>query len=306
VHVAAVVADAFAPIGLKDTLVPFAVIYRPLWLGFGAAASDLLLAVLITSMLRHRVSHRLWRFVHWFSYLAWPLVVVHGLGTGSDTRLGFVLALYVGCVAAVILAVWWRLAAGWPDHLGVRLGALGATAVAPIVLAVWLGSGPLAAGWSSRAGTPQSILARVTSAATPSTPSSPTTPTTVSPAAAALPASPFTAELTGTQTQSAPDTDGNVTVRILTTMTGGADGVVDLELVGQPLAGGGVVLGSSAVTMGPNTEPALYRGAVFALRGDRITADVSTPGRPTLELDITAPLVGVSIAGRLSVEQAGP
>ena len=175
VHVAAVVADAFAPIGLKDVLLPFVSVYRPVWLGLGAAASDLLLAVLITSLLRHRLSHRVWRFVHWFSYLAWPLVVVHGLGTGSDTRLGWVLVLYVACIAAVILAVWWRLAVGWRDNVGVRLGALGATVVAPIVLVVWLGSGPLAAGWSRRAGTPASILARVTSSNAASPASAPTT-----------------------------------------------------------------------------------------------------------------------------------
>ena len=87
-HVAAVVTDSFAPIGWKDAVLPFLSPYRPIWLGLGALACDLVLALVITSLLRHRLGFRTWRTVHWFAYLCWPLAVVHGLGTGSDTKLG--------------------------------------------------------------------------------------------------------------------------------------------------------------------------------------------------------------------------
>ena len=72
VHVAAVVLDGFAPIGWKDAVIPFASPYRPLWLGLGSVAFDLLVAILVTSLLRHRIGHRTWRFVHWFAYACWP------------------------------------------------------------------------------------------------------------------------------------------------------------------------------------------------------------------------------------------
>ena len=302
VHVFAVVADAFAPIGLKDTLLPFVAVYRPVWLGLGAAASDLLLAVLITSLLRHRLSHRVWRFVHWFSYAAWPLVVVHGLGTGSDTRLDLVLVLYVACIAAVILAAWWRLAVGWRDHVGVRLGTLAATLVAPVVLVVWLSSGPLAAGWSRRAGTPASILSRVTAAATPPT-GAPTSPPTTAPSAR-LPAPPFSGQLSGSQTESAPGADGRVTVQLALTVTGGASGNLHIDLRGEPLDGGGVLLDSSGVTFGPAAAPTLYHGAVVALRGQRITANVSSAGHPPLELAISLQPSGANLAGELTAQAA--
>jgi len=306
VHVFAVVADAFAPIGLKDTLLPFVSVYRPVWLGLGAAASDLLLAVLITSLLRHRLSHRVWRFVHWFSYLAWPLVVVHGLGTGSDTRLGFVLVLYVVCVAAVILAVWWRLAVGGRAHVGVRLGALGATVVAPIVLLVWLGAGPLAAGWSRRAGTPASILARVTSsnAAPPASPPA-TSPPSSAPSGAGLPAPPFTGQLSGSQRESAPDANGQVTVQLALTMTGGASGSLNIDLRGEPLGGGGVLMETSTVTIGPSGAPSLYRGTVAALRGERLTAEVTSAGRQPLQLSISLQPSGDNLVGELTASAGG-
>ena len=61
------------------------VVYRPLWMALGAVSFDLLLAIVLTSLLRRQVGDRIWRFVHWFTYVSWPLAVAHGLGTGSDS-----------------------------------------------------------------------------------------------------------------------------------------------------------------------------------------------------------------------------
>jgi hypothetical protein len=57
-HIITAALDSFAPISLVDAVVPFAGTYRPLWLGLGATAFDLLLAVAITSVLRVRLGHR--------------------------------------------------------------------------------------------------------------------------------------------------------------------------------------------------------------------------------------------------------
>ena len=43
-HIVTTVADSFAPIGLKDAIIPFLSAYRPLWLGLGALSFDVLLA----------------------------------------------------------------------------------------------------------------------------------------------------------------------------------------------------------------------------------------------------------------------
>ena len=105
VHIATAVLDSFAPIRLVDAVIPFAGSYRPLWLGLGAVGFDLLLAVIITSLVRARLGYRSWRAVHWLAYLAWPVALVHGLGTGSDVRLGWMLAVNVLCTAIVLIAV---------------------------------------------------------------------------------------------------------------------------------------------------------------------------------------------------------
>src|ERR1700722_14708205 len=132
--------------------------YRPVWLGLGAAAFDLLLAVMITSLLRERLGHRAWRAVHWLAFAVWPLAVVHGLATGSDVRQGWMTVIYVACAAAFIAAVLARVVIGWPERARLRLAATGALAAFAIGLAIWLPGGPLGAGWSRRAGTPPSLL----------------------------------------------------------------------------------------------------------------------------------------------------
>lgn len=159
VHIATAVLDSFAPIRIVDAVIPFAGSYRPLWLGLGAAAFDLLLAVIITSLVRARLGYRSWRAVHWLAYLAWPVALVHGLGTGSDVRLGWMLAVNVLCTAVVLIAVVARTLIGWPARLRLRLGALGAVAAFALGLLVWVPGGPLGPHWASRAGTPPALLA---------------------------------------------------------------------------------------------------------------------------------------------------
>jgi sulfoxide reductase heme-binding subunit YedZ len=98
-----------------------------------------------------------WRAVHWLAYACWPLALVHGLGTGSDVRPGWLLWVSIGCTGAVALAVLARAASAYSAGVAVT-GALAAVAAGVLALAVWIPSGPLAGGWAKKAGTPPSQL----------------------------------------------------------------------------------------------------------------------------------------------------
>src|SRR5438876_838447 len=104
-HVLTTIADGYVPVGFKDAVIPFVSRYRPLWLGFGAVAFDLLLALVVTSLLRARIGYRAWRAVHWLAYASWPFALVHGLGSGSDSRFGWFVIVTIACAAAVGAAV---------------------------------------------------------------------------------------------------------------------------------------------------------------------------------------------------------
>ena len=83
VHIATAVIDGFAPIRWIDTVVPFRSAYRPIWLGLGAVAFDLLIAVAVTSLLRARIGYRAWRAVHWTAYGLWAARCSTDLGSGA-------------------------------------------------------------------------------------------------------------------------------------------------------------------------------------------------------------------------------
>ncbi len=157
-HILTSVLDGFAPISLLDAFIPFAGSYRPLWLGLGAVAFDLLIAVVLTSVLRQRFGYASWRAIHWLTYACWPIALLHGLGTGSDGASTWLLALSALCAAVVLVAVLVRVAAGWPEHLARRAAALGGTGAFSLFLLVWLPVGPLGSEWARRAGTPKSLL----------------------------------------------------------------------------------------------------------------------------------------------------
>ncbi len=168
VHVLTTVLDSFVSIPIQDAFIPFIGSYRPFWLGLGAIAFDLTLALIITSLVRARMGLRSWRLVHWTAYACWPIAVVHGLGTGTDTPARWVLALTAACVLVVIVLTLWRLALSWPQRPGWVTAGVVLVVVAVIAGGAWLRAGPLAPHWSSRSGThtSQSRAASGTSAGT--------------------------------------------------------------------------------------------------------------------------------------------
>lgn len=157
-HIIASVLDSFAPISLLDAFIPFAGSYRPFWLGLGAISFDLIVAVLVTSLMRRQLGFASWRAVHWLAYASWPIALLHGLGTGSDVKSSWLLGLSIGCLVAAIAAVLVRIATGWPQNGSRRWAALGTTGIFTLGLLIWLPSGPLGREWARRSGTPTTLL----------------------------------------------------------------------------------------------------------------------------------------------------
>lgn len=109
VHVVTTLVDQFVSVGVVAAFVPFAGSYRPFWLGLGALALDLLLALIVTSVLRRQIGVRVWRAVHWAAYACWPVALLHALGTGSDASRPWMVGLALGCSAVIAGAVAVRL-----------------------------------------------------------------------------------------------------------------------------------------------------------------------------------------------------
>lgn len=120
-HVATLYFDPYAQLRLVDFVFPFLGAYKPLWLGLGTLALDLLGVITVVSLLRHRVGPRVFQTVHWATYALWPVALLHALGNGTNGGSTWFRALAVVCISAVVTAVGWRLTPsyahrGWSRH----------------------------------------------------------------------------------------------------------------------------------------------------------------------------------------------
>ena len=280
IHVVTTLLDAYAPIHLQDAFVPFFSAYRPIWLGLGALSFDLILAVVVTSLLRARLGYGIWRMTHWLAYASWPLALVHSLGTGSDARTDWLPVLAFICVGAVTLSVLARLFHA-PGDLAVRGMIAGAALVAPMAIVLWYQSGPGQRGWAAKAGTPATLIA----SASTTYGTVKRTIAVVARSTTSIPSS-FTGRLTGELSESASDAQGLVTLHIDTAVSGGLQGTLRLALRGFPTANGGVTMTSSGVAFAAKGTP-VFEGSIVGLNGTHVDAEVSNGSGGTYQLALT-------------------
>jgi len=251
--------------------VPFTTAYRPLWLGLGALALDLVVALTVTSLLRQRIGHGVWRTLHWTAYACWPIAFVHGLGAGSDARAGWVQVVDLACLAAVLVALGWRLASNMQVDPAPRVAGAITSGVAVVAVLAWAATGPLQPGWARKAGTPASLLKSSAVASTG------TGTGHGAPAGDGF-AAPFQAQLEGRLSQAGGG--ANTVVTIDARLHGGPEGRLQIVLEGAALDDGGLALRQGAMSYGPPGDPQRYRGPVTGLNGAVVTASVRRGGGP--------------------------
>jgi sulfoxide reductase heme-binding subunit YedZ len=279
IHIITSVLDGFAPITLIDGVIPFRTPYRPLWMGLGTLAFDLLLAIAITSIMRRRLGYRTWRTVHWLAYASWPVAVLHGLGTGSDVKQWWMLGLTVVCVVAVLVAVWIRIASV-SDHAAFRAPATALAVITPIALLIFTVAGPLQKGWARRAGTPASLLGHAPAGA--SAPAG--TSSSSSGAGSGALSGPFTANLAGTVRQSAAP--GGAVVDISLSTSGQVRGRLRIRIVGEPIGTGGLQMTGSQVDLAAAGVPSVYQGSINSLQGTDLRARVADSQGSAVDLHV--------------------
>jgi sulfoxide reductase heme-binding subunit YedZ len=290
IHILTAELDPFAPVGWLAMVVPFLSSYRPIWLGLGTLSVDLLIAVVVTSLLRSHLSLSMWRLVHWLTYLAWPVAFLHSLGTGTDTRLGWVFLFDQVCLAVVLGAVWyrvWRLSA-IPQLL--RWSAVAVASAAVLAVTLFAAAGPLQAGWARSAGTPLSLLAKSGGEGKSS-------------AASGQPGQLVHFSGTFSGTLVALPTGTGASIVISGTVSGGPGGTLKVTLSGDPLPDGGLDLASGAATYRSASPAGTYGGPLEGLAGNTMifTLDQSTGPSVALQLNLQAaapgPVTGTLVIG---------
>jgi methionine sulfoxide reductase heme-binding subunit len=123
-HIGTALVDSYAKVALPQLFVPYPTSGYNLYLGLGALSLDLMLAIVATSLLRHRLTQRVWKGVHWFAYGSWPLAFAHSVGMGTDSDSTWFVGTALVCLGAVVTVAAWRLLElrrPYPKYLGAPL-----------------------------------------------------------------------------------------------------------------------------------------------------------------------------------------
>ena len=109
-HVVTTVVTGYVQLRWLDVLVPGTARYNTLPAALGALGLDLLIALVVTSVLRQRLSRRVWFVVHWSAYLFFPVTVAHAvLNASFRGTTWWTLVVPVLSVGAVVAALGYRL-----------------------------------------------------------------------------------------------------------------------------------------------------------------------------------------------------
>ena len=108
-HAGALLFDSYLRPGLVGITVPFTLAYRPLYTGIGIVAAWLAAILGLSFYARKRIGVRTWRSMHRFAIVAYVLALVHVVGSGTDVRSPWMLALLTGLTAPIAFAFTYRM-----------------------------------------------------------------------------------------------------------------------------------------------------------------------------------------------------
>ena len=108
IHGVALILDSTVQIGIAGLLLPGLGSYRPLWVGVGIVAAELMVLVYASFSQRKRIGAKNWRRLHWATYAIFAAMVAHGVMSGTDTTQPWALGMYLGAIGAVAGAMTWR------------------------------------------------------------------------------------------------------------------------------------------------------------------------------------------------------
>jgi predicted ferric reductase len=102
--------DHYINFSLVQVLVPFATeSYRPLWVGLGQITLYLWLVIFASFYVRKQIGQSAWRLIHYVSFLAFIMALLHGIFSGSDTQSPLMAVLYWFSAASLIVLTVWRV-----------------------------------------------------------------------------------------------------------------------------------------------------------------------------------------------------
>jgi len=101
-HAVVLLGDEYIDFNIFHLAIPFTAPYEPLWTGLGVIALYLTIAITASFYVRKQLGQKVWRALHYFTFAAYLLALVHGIAAGSDSGLLVSALMYWGTGFAVL------------------------------------------------------------------------------------------------------------------------------------------------------------------------------------------------------------
>jgi predicted ferric reductase len=116
VHGLAVLIDPFMRFGWGDVLVPLGSAYHPMAMALGIVAGYLALAIWLSSRVRRQIGFRMWRRLHYATFLVYVFAGAHTLLIGNDRSTTWGRGVVLASVALVVALTAIRVATSGPKR----------------------------------------------------------------------------------------------------------------------------------------------------------------------------------------------
>lgn len=116
-HSMILVIDTYMPFSWGELLVPFTAANHPILNGLGTIAAYGMLLIIFSSDFRQKISKKLWKALHFLAYPTYIVTLIHGMGTGTDTSLPWVKALYISSCSILLLLLIGRMLVGGKQRM---------------------------------------------------------------------------------------------------------------------------------------------------------------------------------------------
>jgi len=100
--------DGFLHPNIAEVALPFAMHGQPAWTGFGVIGGWLAAILGLSFYVRRWIGVRVWRWMHRWTLLVYVLAVAHTLGSGTDARSWWLLAILLVTALPIVLTATYR------------------------------------------------------------------------------------------------------------------------------------------------------------------------------------------------------
>ena len=111
--------DRYLSFPLRAVLVPFAGEYEPLLVAAGQIGLWLSALLIVTFYVRKQIGQKLWRLIHYSSFLAFWLVLIHAAAMGTESKFLGVQFFYLLTGGAILFLTYYRFLTARSSHTAV-------------------------------------------------------------------------------------------------------------------------------------------------------------------------------------------